>query len=676
MGLNFLNNNWNKTYLIPFILFCLLTIIMTYPLIFNMHNSLRCDGDTVFWMWNLSWEHHKLTSSLNGFWNANIFYPNDNTLAYSEHGIGLSLISLPVALIFKNPILSYNFVLFLSFIVPAFGTYLLVLYLTKNEYAGIISGIIFAFSHFNLLLLYPFIRWIPFCLLYLHKFFDTNSCKNLFLFGLFFILQALCSNQYTMWLAIFILIGMSCFLSSQNRYKNKWLWLKLIFIGMIFIILISPLALPYLRLKKEIGALRTSSDIEYYSADVLSYVLPNPNSILYGKFSPAIQKLGKIGSSTKTKPGEKTKWSYGALFPGLIAIFLTILSLKNIKKDTKYSYKNDLNKWILFLFNLLIILVMGLSIYIFAGKGLSVLGVPKGTYSLRKPILLIFVFLIIRLIIDRSGTLKLKNFLGNMNEPQRIYFLFVIFGFFFSLGTSIFIAGKNVWNWHTPYTFLYNFIPGFSKIRAAASEGIFTMLGVSIFAGYGVCKILNSRLNIANKKIIVSSLLIGIILENLCIPFKFANNSLKIFPEQEISWKYATPVFSFIRFPICNEFPPVYKWLAKEKGNFPIIELPMVDMPYYMYYSTYHWKKLVNGYSSFSPPGYTDIIKIISDFPSDKSIRLLEVLGIKYIILHKELYENQEWKTISNQLQSYGNKICMLKNFDNDLVYSLGIMDR
>src|SRR5947199_5365777 len=53
-----------------------------------------------------------------------------------------------------------------------------------------------------------------------------------------------------------------------------------------------------------------------------------------------------------------------------------------------------------------------------------------------------------------------------------------------------------------------------------------------------------------------------------------------------------------------------------------------------MYYSTIHWKPLVNGYSGFQPASYHELVDKLGDFPSDASILYLRRRGVKYLLVH------------------------------------------
>ena len=102
-------------HLLVLIVFILLTLGLTYPAIFKIQSCVLGDhGDSLLNTWIIAWDVHKLTSGdfLN-FFNANIFHPHPNTLAYSEHMIGLALIGLPIGILFNNPVLTYNLLILL-----------------------------------------------------------------------------------------------------------------------------------------------------------------------------------------------------------------------------------------------------------------------------------------------------------------------------------------------------------------------------------------------------------------------------------------------------------------------------------------------------------------------------------------------------------------------------------
>jgi hypothetical protein len=57
------------------------------------------------------------------------------------------------------------------------------------------------------------------------------------------------------------------------------------------------------------------------------------------------------------------------------------------------------------------------------------------------------------------------------------------------------------------------------------------------------------------------------------------------------------------------------------------------------YYSTLHWKRLLNGYSGFIPDSYYEAVLATAGFPSTESIAWLKATGIQYVIVHASLMD-------------------------------------
>ena len=86
--------------------FTALTLALTYPVVREMTRALPSDlGDPLLNAWTLAWDADRLAHGLQGFWDAPIFYPYRNTLAYSEHLLGIAVLTAPRALERLRPLL-------------------------------------------------------------------------------------------------------------------------------------------------------------------------------------------------------------------------------------------------------------------------------------------------------------------------------------------------------------------------------------------------------------------------------------------------------------------------------------------------------------------------------------------------------------------------------------------
>jgi hypothetical protein len=100
--------------------------------------------------------------------------------------------------------------------------------------------------------------------------------------------------------------------------------------------------------------------------------------------------------------------------------------------------------------------------------------------------------------------------------------------------------------------------------------------------------------------------------------------------------------------------PPIYAQLA-DRPDAVLLELPLTAWeparePVYMYFSTFHWHRLVNGYSGFSPRWYPDLLQRMKTFPDDGTVEDLRRRGVDYVIVHGAFYSPQEYRALVDRL--------------------------
>ena len=131
-------------------LFTVLTAAMTFPQVLHLRDGVHDDGDPLLNTWALSWVAHQLPRAPAHLFDANIFYPERRTLAFSETLILPALVVAPLHWLGVGPVLVYNIVFLSGFIVSGVGTALLVRLLTGNAGAAILGGIVFAFLPYRI----------------------------------------------------------------------------------------------------------------------------------------------------------------------------------------------------------------------------------------------------------------------------------------------------------------------------------------------------------------------------------------------------------------------------------------------------------------------------------------------------------------------------------------------
>ena len=249
----------------------------------------------------------------------------------------------------------------------------------------------------------------------------------------------------------------------------------------------------------------------------------------------------------------------------------------------------------------------------------------------------------------------LRSLLSLISPKHPNYYLLVlVLSFLFSLGPIIHFRHNMIML--GPYIFLY-ILPGFDGMRVPARFVIMVGLAVSVFAAYGLAKILDRFQRPYEKTILTILLSMLVILESISIPLSVAS------------------------VPVGRDIPEVYKWLGNIKGDFAILELPssssseqaLLQQIQYMYFSTYHWKKLVNGYSGYLPPVFNYLCNDLDKkgFPSDYSINYIKQINIKYLIVHSEYYGQKEWERFKVGIERYKYLFKPVKHFGEAYVYEV-----
>src|SRR5512133_3648797 len=158
--------------LLVLLFFLALTIAMTWPWALHLGEAINPFGDVVLQLATLRWDAHALVTNPGGLFEAPFFYPYAHSIAFSEHLIGETLVTLPLLLLTGNAALSYNINVLLSFVLTGFFTYPLVRALTGSRAAGLLAGVAFAFCPFRFMQMghlhmlatawFPFTLWALF----------------------------------------------------------------------------------------------------------------------------------------------------------------------------------------------------------------------------------------------------------------------------------------------------------------------------------------------------------------------------------------------------------------------------------------------------------------------------------------------------------------------------------
>ena len=144
---------------------------------YSSFGTASFEGDARLIIWTLAWDNHAVLDRLPLF-DANIFYPAPHSLAYNEHLFGLSLFTLPLYGLTRNPVLAYNLVWLLSFVLNGLAMHALLRRYTGRELASFTGALVYTFCYYKMLHAHGHLHlvwtWLlPLSVLALHRWNDS-----------------------------------------------------------------------------------------------------------------------------------------------------------------------------------------------------------------------------------------------------------------------------------------------------------------------------------------------------------------------------------------------------------------------------------------------------------------------------------------------------------------------
>jgi len=303
----------------------LLACVFTLPVIFHFTNGGRLDTNDGRWsIWVVSWVAHALTTNPSELFRANIFFPHDNALAFSEGNIVEGVLGAPVWLLTRNPYATHNFVYLFSFAQSFVATYYLVRYLTGDRRAAIVAGVMYAFCPFAFVrqahIQLTMVGFLPWVMLAWHRFLDRTSLVRALELGLVMALTGLACAYYGIFAGGMITFASIWFAISRKRWQDPGYWGPIAVAAVVCLGVIAPFFLPYMRMQASTGFERSLSG--QYSANLGGWLL-----------SSAWAHRWWAGLLDKPSEG---------IFPGILAIVLGVwgarLMLRSDKSDVAKYY--------------------------------------------------------------------------------------------------------------------------------------------------------------------------------------------------------------------------------------------------------------------------------------------------------------------------------------------------
>ena len=254
-----------------------LACVLTYPYAFKFDHVGRVDTNDGRWsIWVVSWVAHALTTDPRHVYRANIFFPHQDALAYSEANLAAGAVGVPVWLLTHNPYATHNFVVLVSFILSFAGAYYLCRYLTRSRPAAAVAGVLFAYcpfvfartAHIQLLL----VGGLPFCMLAFHRLADRTTVGRAVALGAILWFQGLACAYYGIFGGLAVGAASIVLAIARGRWRDWRYWAGIAGAAVVSIALTVPFFLPYINLQRETGFARSLDGARTYSANLAAWV--------------------------------------------------------------------------------------------------------------------------------------------------------------------------------------------------------------------------------------------------------------------------------------------------------------------------------------------------------------------------------------------------------------------
>ncbi len=249
-----------------------LVAVMSWPLVTDLgHLGVMDRPDGRLNAWILAWDAYALVHEPGRLFNAPIFHPLPDSLAFSENLLLPAAVVAP-ALLWGGPLLGYNLVLLGSLVGSGLATQLLIRRVSGARLAAFVGGAVFAVGahrwirlahlHVQITLLLPLV------LVAFDRFWAKRSWPRALLVGLLLALQGLSSIYLGAITALALGAVVACgLLGGLGRRDLFKLAVALALAGL----LLAPVVGPYLRMRSFQGMEWTLDDVATYATTLTSY---------------------------------------------------------------------------------------------------------------------------------------------------------------------------------------------------------------------------------------------------------------------------------------------------------------------------------------------------------------------------------------------------------------------
>ena len=572
---------------VALVIFTFATVLMTWPYTVNATRATAVGFDPFLQIWLSEWVQHALFTNPVGLYSANIFYPFSLTLAYTDANIPGALVAFPIRVLSGDPILTNSILVLSSFVLAGCGTFLLVRYLTGNQAVGVVAGLAYAFLPYRMIHLWH-LNWLE------------GALFPWFVLALLRLLDRPAIGRA-------VAVGsLAAVITLVSFYFSLQLALVALFLSTS--VWISRRTWPTLQFWRT-SALAVGVALAIATPFLIPYLHVNEQQRLERTLVDAEQYKALPESYLQLAPWDSPNALQNAL--GIRAA--PNLSLTEVGQATHadgHQHPEIVTEDALY---------PGLLVLIFAVVALLA-GRPR--------------WLVASLVVVAitAGALSLGPTWGPHHEG----------------------------NLFLPYAWLFDHVSLFRAMRVPARLGGLVDLALVLLAALGLQASWNgiyNSLRVEQRQaagaalIALASTLVLADLAAVPVPLEHVDRSDVALSGAE--WLAAQPSGPVMEFPAESVFAdPAAASVRRHTGET-------------LFRSTIHWQPIVNGNSGFIPQGYSDFIeRFVGELSrkdgtrsgavshlDTKSVRLLQQIGVRYVVFNFNQYEPRDWSAVEAELE-------------------------
>ena len=301
--------------------FAVVAVVFTFPVGPGAYDdALPGDsGDALLNLWILDWVGHNLGAGWSDLWNTSIFWPNENTLAYSESLIPVAILHRALSAVVGSEVLAFNLIYVAAWTLSGWITYLLARRVTRSTGAAVVAGLIATiatprlshYGHFQLAMGFL----VPLVVLLLVRFFETPGIGRGALLGFTTGVLTLSTSYYGLMVLVALAVlvpGLVVWLRDREDLERTAI--GLVVAAVVGAVIVVPVALQYRDLQQDAHFRRDPEPSG--SAHLADFLRVTPDHYLLADLPPF---------ESRSRPESAT--IENRLYPGLLALALGVVGL-------------------------------------------------------------------------------------------------------------------------------------------------------------------------------------------------------------------------------------------------------------------------------------------------------------------------------------------------------------